>query len=234
MEALTNFFLDKNCENILDVGTGSGKFLPILKDAFPGSKIVGIDPLTESLEEAKNNYPDVQFIQGQAERLPYKAETFDVVSISFALHHLAKVSKGLREMKRVVKKDGWIIVNEIISDNLNPSQEVHKMYHHFRSRIDRMLGVSHHETFKKGQIIQMVEDAGISIQFFFDSNDEPIIKGNDEIKKRADVMKKMLGKIKGKPEYDGLQDQLSEFKKLAKIHGIQQASTVIIVGRKMR
>ena len=137
MEALTNFFLDKNCEHILDVGTGPGKFIPVLKETFPTAKIVGIDPVSESLEEAKKNYPDVQFVQGNAERLPFKAGTFDVASISFALHHLTKVSKGLREMKRVVKKGGWIIVNEIISDNLNPAQEVHKMYHHFRSRIDR-------------------------------------------------------------------------------------------------
>ncbi len=91
------------------------------------AKIVGIDPLSESLEEAKKNYPEVQFLQGKAERLPFKAGTFDVASISFALHHLAKVSKGLREMKRVVKAGGWTIVNEIISDNLNPAQEVHKM-----------------------------------------------------------------------------------------------------------
>ncbi len=79
----------------------------------------------------------MNFEQGIAERLPFSTGTFDVASISMALHHLTKVSKGLHEMKRVVKKGGWIIVNEIISDNLNPAQEVHKIYHHFRSRVDR-------------------------------------------------------------------------------------------------
>ena len=169
MEALTNFFLDKNCEHILDVGTGPGNFIKVLKETFPTAKITGVDPMTELLDEAKRKYPDVQFVQGVAERLPFPAGTFDVASISMALHHLTKVSKGLREIKRVVKKGGWIIIKEIISDDLNPAQEVQKMYHHFRSRIDRILGVSHHETFKKDQVIQMVEDSGISIQFFLNT-----------------------------------------------------------------
>ncbi len=140
MEALTNFFFDKNCVNILDVGTGPGKFIKVLREAFPNGQITGIDPEQESLEEANRNYPDVKFEQGVAEHLSFSTGTFDVASISMALHHLTKVGKGLREMKRVVKKGGWIIVNEMVSDNLNPAQEVHKIYHHFRSRVDRILG----------------------------------------------------------------------------------------------
>jgi ubiquinone/menaquinone biosynthesis C-methylase UbiE len=159
---------------------------------------------------------------------------FDVVSISFALHHLTKVSKGLREMKRVVKTGGWIIVNEIISDNLNSAQEVHKMYHHFRSSIDRILGVIHHETFKKDQVIQMVENAGISIQFFFENNSGPVINEVAEIMKRAEVMQNMLEEIKGKSEYNEMKDQITQFRNLGKINGIQQASTVVVVGRKIR
>ena len=78
----------------------------------------------------------------------------------------------------------------------------------------------------------MIEDAGISIQFFFESSNEPEIKEITEIEKRADIMQNMLEKIKGKSEYDEMKDQISEFIKLAKIHGIQQASAVVVVGRK--
>jgi hypothetical protein len=54
-------------------------------------------------------------------------------------------------MQRIVKTGGWIIVNELFSDNLNPAQEVHKMFHHFRSKIDRLTGIYHNETFEKGR-----------------------------------------------------------------------------------
>ncbi len=233
MEALINFFFDKNCEHVLDVGTGPGKFIKVLKETFPTAQITGVDPLAESLDEAKSNYPDVEFVQGVAERLPFSAGTFDAASISMALHHLSKVSKGLREMKRVVKKEGWIIVNELISDNLNPSQEVHKIYHHFRSRVDRILGVSHHETFLKEQVIQMVEDAGISIQFFFEQKDDPETMDANEVEKRVEIMQKMLEKIKDKPEYEEMKEQIAEFRKQVLIHGFQPATKVVIIGRKL-
>ncbi len=233
MEALTNFFFDKNCEHVLDVGTGPGKFIKVLKETFPTAQITGVDPMAESLDEAKNNYPDVQFVQGVAERLPFASGTFDVVSISMALHHLSKVSKGLREIKRVVKNEGWIIINEIISDDLNPAQEVQKIYHHFRSRIDRILGVSHHETFKKDQVIQMVEEAGISIRFFFEHNDEPEELDKNEIEKKVEIMQKKLDKIKENPEYKEMKGLITEFKKQALIYGFQPATNLVVVGRKL-
>lgn len=232
MEALTNFFLDKNCEHILDVGTGPGNFIKVLKETFPTAKITGVDPMTELLDEAKRKYPDVQFIQGVAEKLPFPAVTFDVAGISMALHHLTKVSKGLREIKRVVKKGGWIIIKEIISDDLNPAQEVQKMYHHFRSKIDRILGVSHHETFKKDQVIQMIEDSGISIQFFFEHKVDPEFLDDNEVEKRIETMQNMIEKIEDKPEYEEMKSQISEFRKQVSIHGFQQATNIVIVGRK--
>lgn len=233
MEALTNYFFDKNCNKILDVGTGSGSFINVLKNAFPKGEITGIDPLKESLQIAQQFHPDIQFLHGNAEKLPFDSSVFDVVSISLALHHLAKVSKGLREMKRVVKKNGFIIINEIVSDNLNPAQEVHKLYHHFRSQTDRILGNSHNETFTKDQVIQMVEAAGISIQFFFEHKDEPLTLNKDEIENRVESMEKMLETIKEKPEYKVLKNQIPEFKDRASKYGFQPATKVVIVGRKI-
>jgi ubiquinone/menaquinone biosynthesis C-methylase UbiE len=233
MEALKNFFYDKTIENILDVGTGSGKFITILKATFPAAKITGVDPDQESLGKAQVDFPDAGFQKMSAENLLFENDTYDVVSLSMALHHLPKIKKGLKELKRVVKPGGWIIINELFSDNLNPAQEVHKMYHHFRSRIDRLTGVSHRETFKKEEILQIVKEAGISIQFFFEhKKNVNMVTEPGELEKKADEMKVMLERIKGKPEYAELLPQIEKFRVKAMEFGFQPATNVVIVGKK--
>lgn len=232
MEPLKEFFHDKDVQSVLDIGTGTGDFLHVLTTVFPGAAITGVDPDSNSMEEAARKFPEVTFQKMGAEKLLFKANTFDVAGISMALHHLPKIQKSLKEIKRVVKPGGWIIVSELVSDNLNPAQEVHKMIHHFRSRIDRILGVSHRETFKKAEIIQMIKDAGISIQFYFDYNQsENPAESKGDIEEKVEKMTQLLEKIKGQPEYDLLQPQISEIKEKALQYGFQLATRVVIVGR---
>ena len=127
MESLINYFKDIGAGNILDVGTGKGAFIYDLIRIFPGAGITAIDPVAESLESARRLYPDVTFLPMGAEDLGFDDDTFDVVAISKALHHLQKIKKGLKEMKRVVKTDGYIIIKEPVSDGLTPAKEVYKM-----------------------------------------------------------------------------------------------------------
>ena len=233
MEALKNFFYDKRVDKILDVGTGTGSFIKILKESFPEAEITGVDPDKSSLEEAIKNFPEVSFQNMSAEDLVFENGMFDVVSLSMALHHLPKVKKGLMELKRVAKTGGWIIVNELFSDNLNPAQEVHKMFHHFRSRIDRMNGISHRETFRKEEILQIIRQAGISIQFFFEHKKEVnLLEEEGVLDKMVEKMEKKIETIKSKPEYDELYPQIEEFRKKAMKFGFQPATNVVIVGQK--
>ncbi len=233
MEALRNFFYDKKVNKVLDVGTGNGKFIEVLIESFPKAKITGVDPDDNSLKEAGTNYPEVSFQKMNAEELLFDNNSFDVVSLSMALHHLHKVKKGLKEIKRVVKPNGWIIINELFSDNLNEAQEVQKMYHHFRSRIDRLNGVSHRETFRKEEILQIIRQAGISIQFFFEHKREVnLVSEKGALEKMIDKMKERLETIKALPEYDEMLPQIEEFRVKAKEFGFQPATNVVIVGRK--
>lgn len=139
MKELHKYFKHKNIQNVLDVGTGTGDFINILTDVFPNAKITGTDPNKDSSKEASDKFPNFDFIEMSAGNLKFPDNTFDAVSISMALHHLPEVQKSLDEMKRVAKSGGWIIVSELFSDHLNEAQQVHKLYHHFRSTTDRML-----------------------------------------------------------------------------------------------
>jgi len=233
MEPLINYFKAVKIRNVLDVGTGNGGFIYVLKKTFPDAEITGVDPNGESLEAARKRYPEVTFSQMTAEKLDFEDNSFDVISISMALHHLPKVKKGLREIKRVVKPNGYIIINENISDNLNPAQEVHKMYHHFRSCIDRLTGKFHRKTFTKDAILQMLKVAELPVQFFFEQRrNVNIVEDEADLELRVNKMKSMLEKIKGRPEYVILEPQIGEFRSKALKYGFQPATSLIIVIRK--
>lgn len=234
MNQLIDFFRDKDVNKVLDVGTGTGDFIKVLKQVFPDASIEGVDPNSESLEQARKIYPNYTFLEMVAENLQYEDESFDVASISMALHHLPKINRGLKELKRVVRYEGWLIINELFSDNLNPAQEVHKMYHHFRSRIDRLTGINHRETFRKDEILQMVKTAGISVQFHFeDTKEGDLIEDNDQLELRIDKMKQMLVKIENFPEYTEMKAQIEEFRAKAVEFGFQPATRLVIVGKKL-
>jgi len=226
-----NYFRDKEVDSILDVGTGEGDFISVLKDVFPKAQITGVDPNTESLQEAAKKYHDVLFTEMSGENLEFADKSFDVASISMALHHLPDIQSALKEMQRVVKSGGWIIVNELFSDNLNPAQEVHKMFHHFRSKIDRLTDTFHQETFEKEQILQMVKTAGIQIQFSFENETETnLIAKEGELEIRIEKMKQHLEKIKDRPEYETLKPEIDKFRKRALKHGFQTATRIVVVG----
>jgi len=232
MEQLKDFFTDKQVASMLDVGTGTGDFLEVLKNVFPKAKITGIDPNTESLQEAAEKFPDVSFAEMGAENLTFNENSFDLVSISMALHHLPDVQKALKEMQRVVKPGGWIIVNELFSDNLNKAQEVHKMFHHFRSKIDRLTGISHHETFEKEEILKMIKRSGIQVLFDFENNGgNNLITESGELDIRVEKMKQHLEKVKDLPEYVVLETQIETFRKLALQNGFQPATRIVVVGK---
>ncbi len=234
MEPLINYFIDIKAEKILDTGTGEGGFIPVLMQTFPGAEITGIDPNIESLEIARRHFPEVTFQEMGAEKLYFSDNTFDVVNISMALHHLPRIKKSLKEIKRVVKPGGFIIINEPISDNLNPAQEVHKMYHHFRSQIDRLSGTFHRKTFTRKEILQMLKNAELPVQFYFEQrNNTNLAEFEGELNLRVDKMNQMLEKIKGRPEYDLLQPQVEEFRIKSLKWGFQPATNMVIVIRKI-
>ncbi len=232
MEKLIDFFKDIKIKAILDVGTGTGDFVTVLKEVFSDAEITGVDPNTESLIQAKERYLEVTFKEMSAEKLNFENSIFDLASISMALHHVPDVKKSLTEIQRVVKPNGWIVVNELFSDNLNEAQETHKMYHHFRSKIDRLIGISHNETFKKEEIIEMVRDSGIDIKQYFENSVKSVQHEDAEIlEERIEKMKLMLEKIKHFPEYERFKPEIKIFRERVLKYGFLPPPRVVIVGQ---
>lgn len=231
MKQLITFFSDKNITRVLDVGTGPGHFVKVLQEAFPGAMITGVDPDEDSLIKAAEKYADAEFQQMSGEGLDFENDRFDVASISMALHHLSDVQQTLLEMRRVVRPGGWIVVNELFSDDQNPAQEVHKRMHHFRSRIDRMNGITHNEAFTRKEIVELIGKAGLFIELKFEFQNPAQTPSSDEIEERKSKLWEALGQIKGRPEYDEMATEIPEIEAALEKHGFEMATRLVCVAR---
>lgn len=231
MEKLNTFFQAKQINTVLDVGTGAGNFIAVLKDAFPNVAITGVDPSVDAIKNAAEIYPNVTFREMTGEQLIFPDNNFDVASISMALHHLPDINKTLSEMQRVVKKGGYIIVNELFSDNLNNAQKVHKLMHHFRSKVDRLCGVCHNETFTKQEVLDVVSSSQLEILLHFENQKAAKPLSSVEIEERSAKMQNMLDQVQEKTEYAELAKEAEQIRAALQQYGFQMATRVVIVAQ---
>lgn len=95
---------------VLDVACGTGFGAKRLRGR--SREVHSIDLTRELLIEARQQQPldDVAFVQGDAERLPYADETFDVITIIGAIQHFPNPDLALAEARRVMRTDGVLFV----------------------------------------------------------------------------------------------------------------------------
>ena len=96
-------------ETILDLATGSGDLALTLAKACPKATVFGADfchPML--LQAASKGVPNLTTADGL--NLPYANETFDLVTIAFGLRNMKSRSRGLSEMRRVLKPGGHALV----------------------------------------------------------------------------------------------------------------------------
>jgi demethylmenaquinone methyltransferase/2-methoxy-6-polyprenyl-1,4-benzoquinol methylase len=113
----------------LDVACGSGKLTALLaRIAGPGGRVVGLDFSARMLDVARREHPGVEFLEGDALKLPFEDATFDASTIAFGLRNLADPVRGLREMLRVVKPKGRAVVLEFVRPPAGPIGKAYRMY----------------------------------------------------------------------------------------------------------
>jgi len=105
-----------NNNKILDCGCGTGELLLNLKDkaVLNGKNLFGIDFSENMLKEARKKLgKNVTLKKADAHDLPFPDNYFDFVISTEAFHHYYNQSIVLREMKRVVKKKGKVLIVDI-------------------------------------------------------------------------------------------------------------------------
>jgi demethylmenaquinone methyltransferase/2-methoxy-6-polyprenyl-1,4-benzoquinol methylase len=95
---------------VLDLGGGTGVLSSRLADVLPGAYTV-VDP-TRAMERYVPDRPDVRAVLGSAENVPFPGGSFDAVIVSDAFHHFADQDAAVREMRRVLRPGGGLVMLE--------------------------------------------------------------------------------------------------------------------------
>ena len=93
---------------VLDVGCGTGNYAAALIEST-SCLVSGVDPSRQMLDAARASAPWESLGQGDAERLPFGDDSFDVVMSTDVIHHIADRDAYFREAVRVLRPGGHLV-----------------------------------------------------------------------------------------------------------------------------
>lgn len=158
IEATTRETIARLCveptDRVLDVGCGTGALLHELLRTYPQAQLAGVDPVTEMLAVARRRLPSsVDLREGWAERLPWKDASFDIVVSCNVLHYIRQPLAALREMTRVARRGGHIVITDWCDD-------------YFTCRICdwyvRLFSRAHFRVYRESECLNLLKEAGHS------------------------------------------------------------------------
>ena len=145
-------------EKLLDVGSGAGH--STLHFARAGVETTGVDLTREMVETARRlaqaeGLANARFERGDAEDLPFETDSFDVVSCRLCAHHFADVPAALREIRRVLRPGGRLV----LCDSMAPADDGQD---EFFQRFETLRDPSHVRNYRVSEWKAMFEDAGFT------------------------------------------------------------------------
>ena len=119
----------KEQDIILDLATGSGDLLELIKKKS-NCICVGYDSNIKMMMQAKTKLKKekIFYINGIAENIPFKTNTFDFITLSFGLRNFTNVQKSLVEINRVLKKRGKFYCLEFSQINNKSFRKIFNLY----------------------------------------------------------------------------------------------------------
>jgi len=130
---VTRLLTPKKPLHILDVATGTGDLAIELSKLKPKS-IVGVDIADEMLAigrtkiEKKELQKMISLEHGDSEKLNFKDNTFDAVTVAFGVRNFENLQKGLKDMNRVLKTGGTVAILEFSKPKSFPMKQVYNVY----------------------------------------------------------------------------------------------------------
>lgn len=138
---------DVHFNSLLEVGCGPGEILLMVYQNFPAvTSLVGADFAAKTLEENSVRMPWAHFVQLDIE-ITALTDQFDVVICSEVIEHLADQSTAIKNLSKMVKKDGYLLI----------SCPTGKIY-----GTEKVFGHIHHPT--KEELFKMATENNLVIQ----------------------------------------------------------------------
>lgn len=108
-------------DTVLDVATGTGDLaLELARRVGPTGVVIGSDFSEAMLALARRKAPSLTWEWGNALELAYESDRFDAVTVGFGARNFSDLDQGLREMTRVAKPGGRVVVLEITTPTQPP------------------------------------------------------------------------------------------------------------------
>lgn len=234
MDAFETYLKEFDGGVVLDVATGRGDFLAYALGGMKSfEKGIGVDNNPDAIEAAKKQYDKHEFQVMDGCALKFEDNSFDTVCICNSLHHLPEPEEALKEMQRVLKPGGRIIVYEMICDGQTPTQQTHVMLHHWWAEIDSAQGVSHNETYSEEELHKLINQADFQEEKHFkliELGEDPL---TEEIQKHlAPVIDRYIERAKGLANETKLVEQGEILRTRLKEIGFHGATECVFVGTK--
>lgn len=146
-------------DRVLDVACGTGMVSFAL--ASQAREVVGIDISPGMLAKARalrhrRGIHNVHFVLGQAEPLPFHDEQFDVVVCRLAIHHFPQPEREIREMARVLKPGGRLVISDTVSAEDERDARLH-------NALERLRDPSHARMLSQTELMRLIERVGLRV-----------------------------------------------------------------------
>ena len=120
---------------VLDLATGTGDFARAAGRLDPG-RVVGVDVAIDMVRIARAKLGDAasgrgpDLMAGDAEMLPFRDRSFDLVTVAFGARNFGSLGAGLAEAERVLRSGGEVIVLEFTEPTLPGFRQLYGFYFH--------------------------------------------------------------------------------------------------------
>ena len=126
-------------DKIIDIGSGTGDLIDLILKKNLANSLYSVDLNDEMLNYAKKKFKDndIKFIRANAEKLPFKDNSFDIYIISFCLRNITNINKALFEAFRILKPGGVFYCLEFSKPEINL---INKIYNNYKEKIIPWMG----------------------------------------------------------------------------------------------
>jgi len=136
IKKLSSLTANRSTLTILDVATGTGDFAILAAQKLNADRVVGIDISEEMMRLGRQKAgkegltEHIRFVREDCEHLSFADGQFDVVMSAFALRNFEHLGACLREMHRVLRPEGCVVIIDLCAPRRFPMRQVFWLYQH--------------------------------------------------------------------------------------------------------